>query len=101
MKNWITINEPLQTAIHGHDVGMLAPGNCQNSSTEPFLAAHYQLLAHATAFSIYKNKYKVHCQMLLHCPLCIYSATQDGVVFTLFCSIAFVRKLYLIIKINK
>ncbi|KAL5773800.1 hypothetical protein ACOSQ2_013724 [Xanthoceras sorbifolium] len=58
VKNWITINEPMQTAVNGYDIGIFAPGRCQQSSTEPYLAAHHQLLSHATAFSIYRSKYK-------------------------------------------
>lgn len=58
VKNWITINEPLQTAINGHCVGIFAPGRSENSLTEPFLAAHNQLLAHASAVSVYRNKFK-------------------------------------------
>ncbi|KAJ0019020.1 hypothetical protein Pint_11688 [Pistacia integerrima] len=58
VKKWITINEPLQTAVNGYDTGIFAPGRRQHSSTEPYLAAHHQILAHATAFSIYQSKYK-------------------------------------------
>ncbi|KAK3189131.1 hypothetical protein Dsin_028692 [Dipteronia sinensis] len=58
VKKWITINEPMQTAVNGYDIGIFAPGRCQQSSTEPYLAAHHQILAHATAFSIYRSKYK-------------------------------------------
>ncbi|KAK4858730.1 hypothetical protein QYF36_021152 [Acer negundo] len=58
VKKWITINEPMQTAVNGYDIGIFAPGRCQQSSTEPYLAAHHQILAHATAFSIYWSKYK-------------------------------------------
>lgn len=60
MKNWITINEPLQTAVNGYGCGIFAPGRWESSSTEPYLAAHHQLLAHAAAVSIYRNKYKVY-----------------------------------------
>lgn len=59
MKKWITINEPLQTAVNGYCTGIYAPGRSENSSTEPFLVAHNQLLAHAEAVSIYRNKFKV------------------------------------------
>lgn len=59
VKNWITINEPLQTAVGGYDVGVNAPGRCENRSVEPYLAAHHQILAHAAAVSIYRSKYKV------------------------------------------
>ncbi|EXC24933.1 Beta-glucosidase 42 [Morus notabilis] len=58
VKNWITLNEPLQTAVNGYDVGTFAPGRKEKPETEPYLAAHHQLLAHASAVSIYKSKYK-------------------------------------------
>ncbi|KAH9622775.1 hypothetical protein KSS87_007371 [Heliosperma pusillum] len=58
VKNWITFNEPLQTAINGHCIGIFAPGRNENPSTEPYLASHHQLLAHAYAVSIYRKKYK-------------------------------------------
>jgi beta-glucosidase len=59
VKNWITINEPLQTAVNGYDLGIFAPGRSENRSVEPYLAAHHQILAHAAAVSIYRSKYKV------------------------------------------
>lgn len=59
VKNWITINEPLQTAVNGYDVAIFAPGRRENSLIEPYLAAHHQILAHAAAVSIYRSKYKV------------------------------------------
>ncbi|ESR61776.1 hypothetical protein CICLE_v10015030mg [Citrus x clementina] len=58
VKNWITINEPLQTAVNGYCTGIFAPGRHQHSSTEPYLVAHHQILAHAAAFSLYQRKYK-------------------------------------------
>ncbi|KAH9795332.1 Beta-glucosidase 42 [Citrus sinensis] len=58
VKNWITINEPLQTAVNGYCTGIFAPGRHQHSSTEPYLVAHHQILAHAAAFSVYQRKYK-------------------------------------------
>lgn len=61
VKNWITLNEPLQTAVKGYDAGIFAPGRKEKPETEPYLAAHHQLLAHASAVSIYKSKYKVCC----------------------------------------
>lgn len=61
VKHWITVNEPLQTALNGHDIGIFAPGRCENSSIEPYLAAHHQILAHAAAVSVYRSKYQVHC----------------------------------------
>ncbi|GMP21686.1 hypothetical protein CsSME_00000019 [Camellia sinensis var. sinensis] len=59
VKNWITINEPLQTAVNGYEIGIFAPGRCEHALTEPYLVAHHQLLAHAEAVSIYRNKYQV------------------------------------------
>ena len=61
VKHWITVNEPLQTALNGHDIGIFAPGRCENSTIEPYLAAHHQILAHAAAVSVYRSKYQVHC----------------------------------------
>ncbi|KAI8555998.1 hypothetical protein RHMOL_Rhmol05G0218600 [Rhododendron molle] len=57
VKNWITINEPLQTAVNGYVTGIFAPGRCEHALEEPYLASHHQLLAHAEAVSIYRNKY--------------------------------------------
>nr|XP_027087621.1 beta-glucosidase 42-like [Coffea arabica] len=58
VKKWITINEPRQTAINGYCTGINAPGRHDHSLSEPLLAAHHQLLAHAEAVSIYRNKFK-------------------------------------------
>ncbi|KAL8166225.1 hypothetical protein V2J09_007724 [Rumex salicifolius] len=58
VKNWITINEPLQTAVNGYGIGIFAPGRCKNASTEVYLASHHQLLAHAFAVAVYRNKYQ-------------------------------------------
>ncbi|XP_018832863.1 beta-glucosidase 42 [Juglans regia] len=58
VKTWITINEPLQTSVNGYDAGIFAPGRREHSLTEPYLVSHHQILAHAAAVSIYRNKYK-------------------------------------------
>ncbi|KAM6567652.1 hypothetical protein CsatA_026780 [Cannabis sativa] len=69
VKNWITLNEPFSFTTHGYDSGTFAPGRCSSlyvanncsggdSSTEPYLVAHNQLLAHATAVNLYRTKYK-------------------------------------------
>jgi beta-glucosidase len=65
VKTWITINEPLQTSVNGYGIGIFAPGRHQHSSTEPYLATHHQILAHAAAVSIYRSKYKVSCSFVL------------------------------------
>lgn len=58
VKNWMTLNEPLQTAVNGYVCGIFAPGRHANSTVEPYLCAHHQILAHAKAVSIYEKKYK-------------------------------------------
>ncbi|HZL12262.1 MAG TPA: GH1 family beta-glucosidase [Prolixibacteraceae bacterium] len=56
VKNWITINEPWVVAILGYGQGVFAPGRV--SKTEPYLAAHNELRAHAQAVKIYREKYQ-------------------------------------------
>ncbi|KAI7725106.1 hypothetical protein M8C21_026477 [Ambrosia artemisiifolia] len=58
VKRWITINEPLETAVNGYSTGVFAPGKRNSHSAEPYLVAHHQLLAHAEAVSIYKTKFQ-------------------------------------------
>lgn len=69
VKHWITFNEPLQTAINGHCTGIFAPGRKENPDIEPYLAIHYQLLAHAQAVAIYRKKYKVHTLIIFKLKL--------------------------------
>jgi beta-glucosidase len=69
VKHWITLNEPWSYSVGGYANGQLAPGRCSSwqnlnctggdSSTEPYLASHHQLLAHAAAVQVYKQKYQV------------------------------------------
>lgn len=69
VKYWTTINEANVYAMFGYDVGNLPPQRCSppstancsrgNSSTEPYLAAHHMLLAHASAARLYRKKYQV------------------------------------------
>jgi beta-glucosidase len=66
VKKWITFNEPLSFTWLGYGTGQHAPGRCSNrtictagnSSTEPYIAAHNVLLAHAEAVQIYRKKYQ-------------------------------------------
>lgn len=60
VKHWMTFNEPLQTAVNGYGAGIFAPGRRENESVEPYLAGHYQLLAHAAAADVYRKKFKVY-----------------------------------------
>jgi beta-glucosidase len=69
VKHWITLNEPWSFAVHAYAEGTFAPGRCSpwqnlnctggDSATEPYIVAHNQLLAHASAVNIYKTKYQV------------------------------------------
>lgn len=56
VKNWITLNEPWCAAILGYGFGPHAPGH--QSSTEPWIAGHHLLLAHAGAVKCYRSKYQ-------------------------------------------
>ncbi|CAN0902044.1 Beta-glucosidase 24 [Linum grandiflorum] len=68
VKYWITLNEPLATSHYGYTNGEFAPGHCSklinsaceqgDSRTEAYLATHNQLLAHAMAVKVYKQKYQ-------------------------------------------
>ncbi|MED6126117.1 Beta-glucosidase 13 [Stylosanthes scabra] len=68
VKQWITLNEPKSVSKNGYANGRYAPGRCSDwlklnctggdSGTEPYLAAHHQLLAHAAASKLYKTKYQ-------------------------------------------
>ncbi|CAN6167615.1 unnamed protein product [Urochloa humidicola] len=68
VKHWVTLNEPNIEPIGGYDNGAQPPRRCSypfgknctggNSSTEPYIAAHHLILAHASAVSVYRNKYQ-------------------------------------------
>nr|QWJ73434.1 beta-thioglucoside glucohydrolase 2-13 [Isatis tinctoria] len=68
VKNWLTINQLYTVPTRGYAIGTDAPGRCSpkvdercyggNSSTEPYIVAHNQLLAHAAAVQLYRTKYK-------------------------------------------
>ncbi|XP_019082834.1 PREDICTED: beta-glucosidase 10-like isoform X1 [Camelina sativa] len=68
VKLWTTINEATIFAICSYGEGISPPGRCSpnkyincstgNSSTEPYIAGHNMLLAHASASKLYKLKYK-------------------------------------------
>ncbi|KAH9328566.1 hypothetical protein KI387_000674, partial [Taxus chinensis] len=67
VKYWTTFNEPNYMAMVEYDTGEFPPsrcsqpfGNCSvgNSSTEPYIAAHNVLRAHASAVDIYRRQYQ-------------------------------------------
>ena len=72
VKYWATLNEPWTFSNGGYAVGALAPGRCSSwlkrnctggdSSTEPYKVTHNQLLAHAAAVQLYREKYQVSFQ---------------------------------------
>lgn len=55
VKHWITLNEPWVVSILGYGQGVFAPGRTSNS--EPYLAGHHLILAHARAVEVYKTEY--------------------------------------------
>ena len=69
VKYWSTVNEPNIEPIGGYDQGINPPRRCSypfglaceegNSTTEPYIVAHHLLLAHASAASLYREKYQV------------------------------------------
>ncbi|KAK4855446.1 hypothetical protein QYF36_007427 [Acer negundo] len=69
VKHWITLNEPWSYSIGGYAAAVSAPGRCSewqglnctggDSAKEPYWVSHHQLLAHATAVQLYKNKYQI------------------------------------------
>ncbi|KAL5726971.1 hypothetical protein ACHQM5_000211 [Ranunculus cassubicifolius] len=67
VKHWITLNEPWTFSNYGYCLGLHAPGRCSypdgnctygDSSREPYIVTHHQLLAHAAAVDVYRRKYK-------------------------------------------
>jgi hypothetical protein len=68
VKHWVTFNEPNLLAKLEYFIGGFPPNRCSephgkcdygNSSTEPYIAAHNMILAHAKANNIYRKNYKV------------------------------------------
>jgi len=56
VQHWITLNEPWVVAVLGYGQGVFAPGHTSN--TEPYIAAHHLLLAHAHAVDVYRKRFK-------------------------------------------
>jgi beta-galactosidase len=55
VKNWITLNEPWVVSILGYGQGVFAPGRV--SKSEPYLAGHHLIIAHAKSVKLYREKY--------------------------------------------
>ncbi|KAK8961093.1 putative beta-glucosidase 23 [Platanthera guangdongensis] len=69
VSHWTTIVEPNVYAVGGYDSGIFAPARCSypfgrtnctagNSTTEPYIAVHNMLLAHAKVVNLYRTKYQ-------------------------------------------
>ncbi|XP_058083767.1 beta-glucosidase 22-like isoform X3 [Magnolia sinica] len=66
--HWTTLNEPNAVAVVSYDMGFLPPQRCSypfgfnctvgNSSVEPYIVVHHALLAHASAATLYRQKYQ-------------------------------------------
>jgi beta-glucosidase len=62
---WMTINEPWTSSYMGYQLGVHAPGRCSDrsrcakgdSATEPYIAAHNMLNAHAKVVQLYRAQY--------------------------------------------
>ena len=66
VKHWITYNEPGVYTLAGYAAGVHAPARSSfrelnaegDSSTEPFIVAHTELLSHAYVSQIYKTEFQ-------------------------------------------
>lgn len=62
VKLWVTFNEPMEF-LHGYGSSRYAPpGRISHPSTEPYIAAHNVLLAHAAAVDVYRRLFKAEQQ---------------------------------------
>jgi beta-glucosidase/6-phospho-beta-glucosidase/beta-galactosidase len=55
VQDWITFNEPFCSCVMGFVTGEHAPGHTRKPGTEPYLAAHHILLAHAAAYRAFQS----------------------------------------------
>jgi beta-glucosidase len=56
VKHWLTFNEPFVVSIHGHQLGVFAPGHVSN--TEPWIVGHSLIVAHAHAAKLFHTQIK-------------------------------------------
>jgi beta-glucosidase len=65
VRTWTTFNEPHTFVRQGYSEGRMAPGRCSDASrcdhgdsfTEPYLAAHNVLRAHAAAVAVFRQRH--------------------------------------------
>ncbi|XP_021303927.1 beta-glucosidase 20 isoform X2 [Sorghum bicolor] len=87
--HWTTMMEPNIIAQGSYDIGIVAPGRCSypfghdctagNSTVEPYLFLHYNLLAHSSVVRLYREKYQAVRKGVVGInlySLCIYSLTD-------------------------
>ncbi|CAK0849568.1 unnamed protein product [Prorocentrum cordatum] len=58
VKHWTTFNDPCGYASLGYCEGIIAPGRNEKPDTEPYLAAHHIILAHAKAVRRYREEFQ-------------------------------------------
>ncbi|ESO97357.1 hypothetical protein LOTGIDRAFT_231551, partial [Lottia gigantea] len=54
VKSWITINEPLQTAVFGYGYGSTPPG-VYGPGSNPYTVVHNMIKAHAQVYDLYRR----------------------------------------------
>ncbi|KAK7323952.1 hypothetical protein VNO77_27456 [Canavalia gladiata] len=69
VKHWISLNEPVLYSLQGYAFGVFPPARCSkwvspncsagDSSSEPYLVSHHQILSHAAAVKVYREKYQI------------------------------------------
>lgn len=82
------MNEPNAFALLGYDIGIAPPKRCSppfkncckgNSSTEPYMAVHHVLLAHASVARLYRKNYQVIAKFFSLMCFSIPSREYDSV----------------------
>lgn len=58
IQSWITFNEPWCSTVLGYANGEMAPGRKEAPDTEPYLAAHHIIIAHARAVRKYRAEFQ-------------------------------------------
>ncbi|KAK7499139.1 hypothetical protein BaRGS_00009686, partial [Batillaria attramentaria] len=78
-KLWITFNEPWVFTALGYGSGEMAPGR-KNPATEPYIAAHTVLKAHAEVYHLYNDTYRAKQKGVISITLnCDWAEPKDPV----------------------
>nr|KAG5708130.1 hypothetical protein BaRGS_002866 [Batillaria attramentaria] len=79
VKFWITFNEPWVFSTAGYASGEMAPGR-KNPATEPYIAAHTVLKAHAEVYHLYNDTYRAKQSGVISITLnCDWAEPKDPV----------------------